>query len=748
MVWDVMPRPRLWLLLGAMSLLLVACGGGDSSGNSLLGLNSGPTEVASLDGGIQTAATFLDAWTNQDYNTMYGLLSPNARGAFPQEEFTEVYQGLWEDLRLQGVSWERKDSIMQGTTAIISYDMKFQSLILGEFTDAGRVMRVIPSDEGMRVAWSRMDIFEGWAGGATLRVERQLASRGNIYDANGRTLADQNGVALPIYLVKNNIGSVDRCIDVLVPLLGQEFDDLEATFNQYNADTLFLIGEIDPETYQTRGTEIDSACRPELIGERPTRRYFASTAPHVIGFVGQIPAAESSEYDSRGYPSDALVGIAGIEQAWERELRGTIGSRLALYSVTEERLRVITETSPTPGESVYLTLDRDLQQGITEALANAYSSAEPTWAQTSPGAAVVIMDVNTGAILAMASYPSFDPAVFSPDSPYLNPAALIEQYNTDLSRPLLNRATQGRYPLGSVFKLVSSVAGADSTLVPLDRLNTCTGTWNGEQYGDITRTDWFREGHGVLDGRGAIINSCNPYYWELSVTMNNADPFLLPNYARAFGFGSATGLRGIVEDTGFIPDPEIRAQSGFTWGQADASNLVIGQGDLAVTPLQVARMLAAIANDGQLLTPYLVDRVQIIGENPSYQSEPSGTQLDLDTTVLAEVRRAMCDVTTTQSGTANFIFGDWYNFQNNIVVACGKTGTAQAGNSEPHAWFGSFAPADNPEIAIAVVVENSCEGSEVAAPITRRILEIYYGLPEYGYPTDIWQFGCSEIVVE
>lgn len=729
-----------------MGVLLGGCqNNGDDSGG-LLGLGGGPTAVVSLDNGIQVATTFMEAWTRQDYNTMYGLISPNARDAYPQADFTQIYQDVWDDLRLQAISWKRSNALLQGTTAVIEYEVAFDSLILGRFTDPNRLMRIIPTPEGMRIAWSRMDIFDGWAGGARLQVERFLANRGNIYDLKGRPLADQNGIALPLYITKNSVSSISQCITELVPLLGREYADLDALFARYNPDTLFFVGEIDPETYGTRGSLMETACRPQ-IGERPTRRYFASAAPHVVGFIGQIPTEQSAEYDAQGYPSDALVGISGIERAWERELRGEVGNRLSLFSLTDERLRVITEKRATPGQSVYLTIDRDLQQGIQEAFADAYSFAANTWGTTSPGAAAVVMDVQTGAILAMVSYPGFDPAVFSPDSSYLDPGSLIREYNTDFRRPLVNRATQGRYPLGSVFKLVSSTAGADTGLVPFSTLNNCTGTWNGEAYGDITRYDWYRAGHGVLDGRGAIINSCNPYYWQMSVTLNNTDPFLLPNYARLYGFGDRTGLRGIEEDPGYIPDPTLRAQSGFTWGQSDAANLVIGQGDMAVNPLQVVRMVATIANGGRLLTPYLVDHVQLIGEPPSFTAEPQFTETGIDPDVLATIRAAMCDVTTTPNGTASFVFEEWYTFQNNAVTICGKTGTAQAGNNPPHAWFASFMPADEPEIAVAVIVENSCEGSEVAAPITRRIAEIYFGLPEFGWPP-LWQTGCSEIVIE
>lgn len=738
-------RVRILIFIAVAFVVLVGCSDKDGGGLSLPGLESGPTPIIDQEEAIQTAETFLERWANQDYNTMYGRISPNARDAYPQVDFTETYQKVWESLRLQGISWKRGQVVSQGTTVIIEYDVTFRSGILGEFTDANRIMRVIPTEEGMRIAWSKMDIFDGWSGGARLVIERNMPNRGNIYDVAGRPLADQNGVALPLYIVKNQVADVAGCISLLVPVLGLEYDDLVATFDRYNFDTLFYVGEIDQETYQQIGIDLETMCRPQ-IDERRTRRYFGTAAPHVLGYVGYIPAAEQVEYENRGYPQDALVGISGIERAWENELRGTIGNRLALYAVNDELIRVITEKQATPGQSVYMTLDRTLQDGIQGALAEAYSLAGPTWARTSLGAAVVVLDVNTGAIKAMVSYPTFDPAVFNPDSPYLDPGSLIQGYQNDIARPLLNRATQGRYPLGSVFKLVTSIAGADSGVVPLDTLNNCSGKWDGTGYGDRIRTDWFPEGHGLLDGRGAIINSCNPYYWSAGVALNNADPYLLPNYSALFGFGQPSGLRNLEEEVGRVQDPDWKTSQGFTWGVSDTLNLVIGQGELEVNPLQTARMIAAIANGGKLPIPYLVEKVQIIGEEPSFVNSPQSVDLELNQEVLAEVQQAMCDVTLTPSGTARFIFGPWYEFQNNAVTVCGKTGTAQAGNNQPHAWFASYAPAENPQIAIVVMVENSCEGSEVAAPITRRVLEIYYGLPLSEWPP-LWQSGCSQIVV-
>src|SRR5688572_7646482 len=174
----------------ALVFVLMACNP-DQSGGGLLGLDAGPTEVVDLEKSDQVATTFLDAWTRQDYNTMYGLISPRTRDAYTQATFTdEIYADTWSDLALQEIRWTKRQVITQGTTVLIEYDVTFVSATLGEFTDAERVMRVIPTDEGMRIAWSKMDIFDGWSEGSTLRVQNFLPNRGNIYDAQGRALAD------------------------------------------------------------------------------------------------------------------------------------------------------------------------------------------------------------------------------------------------------------------------------------------------------------------------------------------------------------------------------------------------------------------------------------------------------------------------------------------------------------------------------------------------------------------------------
>ncbi|MBI5930112.1 MAG: hypothetical protein HY862_12445 [Chloroflexi bacterium] len=743
---------RLLILALLMTFVVSACKK-NSSDNGLNLFGAAPTQLDSTTA-QQVATTFLDAWKDGDYPTMYSFISPNARAAFNQDQFVSIYQQLSEVITLRGLTWEISNVLVEGTTATISNSVTFETSKLGTFTDPStpdieRNMYLVATSEGWRVAWSRNDIFVDWTNSSSLELVNTLPTRGNIYDRDGDILVAQNGVQMQIYVARQDISSFDACVEDLARALRREQEDIRATFDRYDPDTIFFMGEISEETARTEGAVLQSSCQADLR-PRTTRQYYDRVAPHVVGYVGQIPAGEEKNYENLGYPADALVGLDGVEKAFERQLAGTIGVRLQIRATNGSLIRVVAERAAEPGQSIYLTIDRDLQLIVQSVLASAYDDAIPTWATKSPGAAVVIMDPRTGQILAMASYPDFDPAVFNPDTPYFDPQSEIATYNA--KQALVNRATQGTYPLGSVFKVVSMIAGLDSGVWHSNDTVTCTGTWYGGNFNDITRFDWFPTGHGPLDMHGGLVNSCNPYFWTMSVAMNNADPSLLPNYAKKLGFSRSPNLQGLPTAAGFIPSPDTISTQ---WTQADATNLVIGQGLMQVTPLQVAGLVTAVANGGTLYEPQVVDRIQLLGSDPSFVATPQGTNLGIKPEVLEQVRQAMCDVTLTPTGTANYIFQEWYDQFNHEITVCGKTGTAQAGGEgvRPQAWFASFAGPDpaNPELAIAVIVENSCEGSEVGAPITRRILQQYYGLEqrygEFGWPP-LWQTGCSAVVYQ
>lgn len=749
---------KRWVSLVGCCLVIALVGAAcDNAGSGSPAVQSSFDSLPQLDlaDADRVAGEFLRAWAAADYAAMYNLISLNSRDAYSAADFAEEYDDVSRQLTLNGLGFEIISSLRQGTTAAVMYNVTFQTEIFGELVDAGRTMRLIETAEGWRIAWSRLDIFAELAEGARLERIQSLPNRGNIYDRNGQVLVNQSGSSIRLFITQQDISNINACKDYLSELLRQEYDDINTLFSQYLPVTRFPVGEIDPETYQREQANLRSLCD---IGDDvndtytfPTRRYFGELAPHVVGYISQLQREQVPEYERKGYPPDAQVGQMGIERSYEQYLAGKPGAELLIYASTGEVLRSLAKSSPEPGQSVYLTIDRDLQEDVQNAFVEAYNIATPTWSTTSPGGAAIVMDVKTGQVLAMVSYPWFNPSIYNVNHPLSDRAEQIAALDNDWRAPLLNRATMGLYPAGSIFKIVSTAAGLDSGINPVDTGYQCTAVWSHPDDVKEQRTDWIYTiggNHGWINFQQALTYSCDPYFWELSVKLYEADPNLLTSYAYLMGLGVDTGMNDLEEAIGYIPNPEdYFKRNAATWNVGESANLVIGQGQMQITPLQIVRMVAAVANGGTLWQPQLVDRVQLIGEPPVLQNEPVVMDtLDFAPETFATIKEAMCEVTLDPDGTAYFMFDEWYDFQQTDVVVCGKTGTAQTGGefTKPLAWFSAFAPQDDPEIAVVVIVENSCEGSEVAAPITRRIIEDYFGMPHGSWPGR-WQTGCFEL---
>ncbi|MCI0477299.1 MAG: hypothetical protein L0Y55_13705, partial [Anaerolineales bacterium] len=287
---------------------------------------------------------------------------------------------------------------------------------------------------------------------------------------------------------------------------------------------------------------------------------------------------------------------------------------------------------------------------------------------------------------------------------------------------LVNRVTQGAFPPGSVFKIVAYTAAIEKGLYAPNSVFNCPGYWDGLGQ-NFRKVCWVYsvtgKGHGTISLSNALTQSCNVTFYQVGQKLNQTDPNLLPNFARAFGLGKATGIE-LAESPGIVPDP-----SKGTWRPGDAINLVIGQGDLLTTPLQIVDIMAALANGGTLYRPRLVARVASLadGTEKVFPIEPRG-KLPISATTLTSMRQALARVTSDKDGTA-------YNaFRGAKVSVAGKTGTAEVLKAgEPHSWFAAYAPADNPRIAVVVIAEHGSEGSTTAAPIVREIVEGYFALP-------------------
>jgi penicillin-binding protein 2 len=690
-------------------------------------LASLPTgDEPSLDAAEPVAREFLESWRQSDYNAMYAMIAFSSQEATSFTAFQQLYQRVSSTMTLNALDYTGNALTLEGDVAFFNYDIAFHTRVLGDVSEPNRNLRLIYDDraDDWRVAWTPGDIFPEMAGGGELRLRPIIPPRANIYDRNGLTLADQNGRVALVNVVRERIPDYPGCLSALSQALNQTVADLQARLEARPANWLMDMGTLEPATYEAMHVQLENTCAATFNGLSVRQYNNGPVASHLIGYVGYPEESQIDALEAAGFEQDSIIGRSGIEQAWDETLRGHPGGELTIVNSSGQVLRELANVRSSPPQSLWLTLDATLQAQLYQIIENAYRENVETWGSSSPGASIVIMNVRTGEVLAMVSYPSFDNNAFTtfPVMGRADADAYVAQVQADPRRPQLNRPMLGAYPLGSVMKLVSSIAAANSGVYALDERYTCTGVWNR----DITRYDWRAGGHGTVSLPQAITQSCNPYYYEVGYRLDAVDPFLLPTYAREMGFGSRTGIENLPEADGLIVDPDWWRQNlGMEWNFSESVNMAIGQGYLQVTPLQVVRMVATIANGGDLLEPHLVQQVGLIGENPSYTAERELVRhVDVRPEVLDVVRRGMCDVTTASMGTAEFVFRD---SPLQTIGICGKTGTAQTGlATNSHAWFAAYGPREDPEIAVVVMVENGGEGSGTAAPIARRVLEAYF----------------------
>jgi penicillin-binding protein 2 len=735
-------------LLGLGLLALAACGGVTLTSSSEGG--APVIQIATTPG--DTVRAFLDAWSSLNYQGMYAQLSSQSQGLTTFSVFQAIYTDADKTLGTKGVTYTIRNTKEQGNTAAVTYDASIQSSVFGSIDDTGRTMRLVRApDNTWRVAWSTMDIINGYATGTRLSVESQRPPRGNIYDRSGQLMVQQDGDVVELYVARQDIPDEGRCVDVLSVLLRRTRAELTKMLETYNPETVIPLGEIDPNIYQARQTELENTCKIRT-NTRTTRSYIGhGIATHLIGYIGQIPTDEVQSYQDNGYASGDLVGLAGIEKVYEEQLAGKSQRVLRIVEPGGMIVRELAGTSGQPAHDIRLTLDLNLQWAAAQALSDAYNAASGNWAgpEHSPGGAAVVIDVNTGAVLALASYPTFDPGIFNPDTSMWEVGQYISSLLTDSRSPFTNRATQEQYSPGSTFKIVTLAATAQEGIFKPGDLFDCQMEWHGQQYGDsqAVRFDWrqFESGDahfatGQVSMAEALTASCNPFFYQMGAELfNRRGANTLEDYARQMGLGRSTGLGAVVtEANGSLP--LLRSAD-------EAISAAIGQLDTQVTVIQMARMVAGVANGGTLYKPYVVSQVGgEDGSTPVFSAQPEvAASMGLSQSTLDILHQGMCAVTNSQAvnrvngdplGTAWFVFDQAPPDGTGIAPysVCGKTGTAQTARPEPNGWFVAFAPADNPQIAVAVVTQYSREGSETSAPIARRILDAYFNAPQAPWP--------------
>jgi penicillin-binding protein 2 len=533
------------------------------------------------------------------------------------------------------------------------------------------------------------------------RLVTLAAPRGALLDREGQVL----------------VGNRPSFNVVLVPELAENLDHLvtrlSATLDVGEAVIRERLGRRQPYrpvVVKTDATLADVAALearrrelPEVSVEVvPLRSYpLASAAAHALGRVGEITERQLQLAEYRGLAPGSLVGQAGIESEYNRAVMGKDGFRRVIVNSRGLEVEEAERQTPQDGPSLTLTIDASLQAAMEEAFDGRAGSA-------------VALDPRTGEILAMASTPAYDPNAFTTGID----ASLWASLATDPLTPLMNRVIQGTYSPGSTFKVIASIAALEEGVITPATSFYCPGYL--AVYNTVFHCSNLR-GHGIQDLRRAIANSCNVYFFQVGIRLEIGR---LAKWAKLMGLGAPTGIDLPHEGSGLMPSPEWKMRLFKTpWYAGETVSVAIGQGQVNATPLQMARVAAVIANGGRLVRPHLA------------RSPAAGTEapvpLGIRPETIAAVKEGMRAVVAEGTG--------WRARLSSIEV-CGKTGSAQvvaksrlaqspnAFEMLPHGWFLAFAPADNPTIALAVLVEHGRSGGESAAPVARQILAHYFGV--------------------
>ncbi|PIP29598.1 penicillin-binding protein 2 [Candidatus Kuenenbacteria bacterium CG23_combo_of_CG06-09_8_20_14_all_36_9] len=433
---------------------------------------------------------------------------------------------------------------------------------------------------------------------------------------------------------------------------------------------------------------------------------------HILGYLGRVDPVEWPQLKKNNYQFTDLIGQAGLEKQYEKELRGEPGRLDHEVNAKGEEIKILGQEPTVPGADLILTLDYELTKKISEILGQ-------TIAQLNLNkAAAVVIDPSNGEILALVSLPAFDNNLFT--KPALHNQALDALFSNK-NQPMFNRVIAGEYPSGSTIKPMIAAAGLEEGLIAK---NTKVLSVGGLRIDKWFFPDWKAGGHGITNVIKALAESVNTFFYYLGGGYEDFKGLGLEkivSYAKLFGFGSALGIDLPGEQAGFLPTKEWKEQTkNEAWYIGDTYHLSIGQGDVLVTPLQIASMTATIANGGKVYEPHLVKEIFYSKINKKQIIEPKIIRSDfIKTENLDIVRQGMRQAVLNGSARALVDL----NFS-----TAAKTGTAQVGgNNSPHAWLTVFAPYEAPEIALTVLIENGQEGSLTALPAAKEILAWYFG---------------------
>jgi penicillin-binding protein 2 len=544
----------------------------------------------------------------------------------------------------------------------------------------------------------------------SLRVRPVEAPRGFILDRN-REILVENRPSFDVFVTPEDVGRTQEAVRAIADVLGMDPAAVTARLDEGRDrpyQPLLLRKSIDERTH----TAIEER-KLDLPGVslriRPVRGYpTEGMAANLLGYVSEVSQAQLAREEFQDFRPGEHLGQAGLERRFDAFLRGIDGGEQLEVDARGRALRELNRLEPRSGLNLILTLDRRLQAAAEEAMRDKEG-------------AVVALNPSTGEVLALVSKPTYDPNLFAQRLTADDWRRLIH----DPKHPLQNRVLQAQYPPGSVFKIITAMAALEKGAVTPETRFFCGGSFS---LGRVSFADWKKGGHGWLDLRGAIANSCNVYFYQTALKTGIDE---MARVAREFGLGEVPGLGLGDEARGIIPTPAWKRQQGDTWYPGNTVITGIGQGMVVTSPMQIALMVSAVANGGIVYRPWVLKRVESLRGDVIEQYEPEILRrVNIRPETLEVVRQGMLAVVNEGTGGRARVAG---------LAIAGKTGTAQVVRKEEakrrkdlkdHGWFTGFAPFENPQLVVVVLAENGGFGGQVAAPVAKAVFEAAFRAPQ------------------
>lgn len=549
------------------------------------------------------------------------------------------------------------------------------------------------------------EYYAGLADGNRIRIVPSMAPRGTFYDRNGELLVT-NRPGFSVSLLPLTAPISDDVIDRLSDLLKVPTDEIKTKIAGHSGfNPIRIKTDVTPDIVSI--IEEQKSQYPGVVIEvTPIRDYILKQeGAHTFGYVSEINDAELEKMKDEGYKSGDIIGKFGLEKVYDKELRGENGGQQVEVDVSGKPVQILGRKEPVPGDDLELTIDIKLQQAAEKAVDEQLTQIG------AHAAAAVVMNPQTGEILAMVSRPAFDPNLFAHGISSKD----WNQLNNNPYHPMDNKTITGEYPPGSTFKIVTGTAALTEGVVTPDEQIFDSG-----HHWIIPKGNADGEALGWLNFRSALAHSDNVYFYEMG---NRLGIDRLEKYARMFGLGAKTGIDLPYEATGLVANRRYKEKNfdDGEWYLSETFDAAIGQGFNLVTPLQAAMVMGEIAADGKRYKPHVVSRILAPDGSVVKDFQPELlSQLDVPEEDIKLVQDGLHDV--TKYGTAAS------SFRGFTVDIAGKTGTAENSQGRDHGWFVAYGPFDNPNIVVAVIVENGGYGSQSAVPIGRKILEAAFGL--------------------